>query len=143
MESTAIKEFDELNQYARHGMQLIVAWYTFFISANLFALGWFYTGGIDNTRSILLFRAAICPLFVLVNILGIVLCTAASKIFRKGHRRVVEIIEWISSQQNRSEIEMKSPVPVEMYLKAIALMRISLLGALLAWIVFFVIINVN
>ena len=138
-----MKEFDELNQYARHGMQLIVTWYTFFIGANLFALGWFYTDEGQKAQAATLFCYAICPLFVFVNVLGIFLCIVGASAFKKRHGRVLEIMKWMASQQKVEGIEIKSPIPVDIYLKAIFLMLISLCGTSLAWAVFLVIMNIK
>ena len=138
-----MKEFDELNHYARHGMQLIVTWYTFFIGANLFALGWFYTDGGQKAQAVTLLRYAICPIFIFVNVIGIFLCIAAANAFRKRHGRVLEIMEWVASLQKVEGIQMESPVPVDVYLKAIYLMLISLCGTSLAWAVFLVIMIIK
>jgi hypothetical protein len=55
----------ETAEWAKKIVELYINWYTFFITANLIALGWFYAK--DSSRP----PSGMCFIFVIQNLLGI------------------------------------------------------------------------
>jgi len=75
----ARKVIDEVHVYMRHTIQLWVQWFTFFLTVNYVALGWFAgeiaTGNLKNTSPLV--RVAV--LFICQDVLGIGICFAVRR----------------------------------------------------------------
>jgi len=80
------KLLDELHSYCRHTIQLWVQWFTFFLTVNYLALGWF--AGKISEQQILNRRPLdyVAALFVAQNALGIGTCCVAAFWFVKNGR---------------------------------------------------------
>src|SRR5260370_38325614 len=109
-------ELREINNYIRHVAQLLVAWYTFFIAANLVAAGWFASAssvaGNIGTRQA---RWTLCLVFIAVNALGLLACALVRRYFGQADARINEILVHPS----------KSPVPVHLFLHGALLIMFS------------------
>lgn len=73
---------DELHLYSRHLIQLWVQWFTFFLTVNYVALGWF-AGGDHNKLTNRCSLVYIAALFITQNVLGIIVCMIARRYFSK------------------------------------------------------------
>ena len=75
------KVLDELHSYCRHTMQLWVQWFTFFLTVNYVALGWFAgeisEKGLRDRRPL----NFVAELFISQNVLGILICFITRRFF--------------------------------------------------------------
>jgi hypothetical protein len=73
----ARKIVEETHLYLRHTVQLWVQWFTFFLTVNYVALGWFASGANSpSNRKPLVYVAT---LFITQNTLGIIACLSTRK----------------------------------------------------------------
>ncbi len=134
-------EFREVNNYIRHVAQLLVAWYTFFVTANLIAAGWFVsasgvTGLLGTRRAMWIF----CLIFVAVNILGLMALGVVRGYFVQADTRVREIVGYLSASTALTQPPATSPVPVRLFRRTTILMILSLAVLVSAWISLLVLI---
>jgi hypothetical protein len=132
------EELSQLNDYARHSFQMTLTWYTFFIAANLGAIGWFYSSGMKTWPANIVFIVIVCPAFILVNVLGILALQAVIGGFGRGHSRVEQLVAYLNADPADSRLLVCSPVPMAAYRRTILLMRLSLFGVSCAWLIFLI-----
>lgn len=130
-----LNEIEQHHLYARHNAQLIMAWYTFFITGNLIATGWLFTGGVDLEKDegaiILIFLSSI---FFFVNMLGIRVSNTARNYVRKANKRVVFLLNQMAENENIIiDNAPISPMPAAEYDRILWLMRASIFGLLFIW----------
>ena len=76
-----LKIVDELHSYCRHTFQLWVQWFTFFLTVNYAALGWFASAIGEKKMNNPLPLELVGGLFTSQNVLGIVLSAIARRFF--------------------------------------------------------------
>ena len=69
------------------------------------------------------------------NILGIIGLNASQEVFKKGNKRYEEILLFLNTQKADTCISVIAPVQTIVYLRVIVLMRVSLIGVLVTWII--------
>jgi hypothetical protein len=62
----SVQETQEINEWGRKIMEVYMNWYTFFVTANLLVMGWFFSKDIRNHKPLL----PVSILFLSLNILG-------------------------------------------------------------------------
>jgi len=128
--------------YARHGFQLLITWYTFFIAGNLIAFGWFITRANESGNLNIVYVALVSAIFLLVNALGIAACRLAGQYFLRAARRLEEIVaDEGNVDSHAGELSPQSPLPITPYKTAVLLMQLSLWGLLLMWVAFSVVVG--
>jgi len=129
-------EFREIHNYVRHVAQLSVAWYTFFVTGNLVAAGWFSW---TTTKQDPLLEMpgtvwAVCLVFLAVNVLGILVCAFVRRYFLQADSRIKEILLSLSSDSSSSQPPATSPVPLVLLCRSAVLMMLSLVVLMCAWV---------
>ncbi|OGU96025.1 MAG: hypothetical protein A2475_01255 [Ignavibacteria bacterium RIFOXYC2_FULL_35_21] len=107
-------EFNQLNDYARHGFQLLVSWYTLFIAANIIAAGWFIS--IEQGKfTPKLLAIVVGVIFLIGNIFSIIVTRIGRKYYHKTHLRTATIAKNLNHNLKLENFEMKSPIPEKVY----------------------------
>jgi len=92
-------ELTEINSYARHHFQLLLNWYTFFLTVNFAAISWFATVLLRGELKVTLPILVITAFFLLQAILSYLACIEARKHFKSMHNRYCEILDSFYGQQ--------------------------------------------
>lgn len=120
------KELDEHHQYSRNNIQLLINWYTFFLTLQLGAFGWFGTEiakeGIKQFYAIYV----VAVYFIVQNILSIIGCQLAKKDILRVDQRVKLILNGDS----------ESAMPASFYVSVLRLFQCTLVTLLIFWFVF-------
>jgi len=124
----------EINLHVRHVAQLLVAWYTFFVTANLIAVGWFMTADQSRARLARPLLWVLVILFVLVNLLGVLAMRFIRRYLIAADSQLLDLLqsEPISGEDTRIE---RSPIPLTLYLQMLRIIAVSLLAIVAAWLV--------
>ena len=106
----------EINLHIRHVAQLLVAWYTFFSTGNLLAMGWFVTTSppIKLTPSAAAFGS--CIILAVIS-LGVVALIAIGRYLAEANARLENLIREIVPDPSLSSSARASPVPMALYLQ--------------------------
>jgi hypothetical protein len=120
-----LKELDEFHSYARTHFQQLISWFTFFLGANLIALGWI----VDKERNGT-FIIFIIWFFLAQGPLAIGACQSARLHFRTSARRVAAIRKELSETTGKEE----SPFPYTFYAAVTSIMSVTCLSVLSLWI---------
>ena len=137
------REYAEHNEYIRHAMQWTVGWYTFFITANLLATGWFVTSGatVRNDNAVLFLL--ICTTFMAVNVIGIMALRLVGHYMKRTNNRVNSILLEIVGDSSAEEVaqRIKSPIPILEIRRTVLLMSASIALLLATWAVYGVLVG--
>jgi Mn2+/Fe2+ NRAMP family transporter len=133
----------QLHEYNRQIAQLIIAWFTFFVTVNCAMMGWLLVTLTsakqiaDSHHSIEQVLPLIVVLFALENILGICACFVVRSHFlhRAALTHKIEAT-LVRTDSESSVVSDFQTVPVGLYSKALWLMTFSLIFLLLAWFSF-------
>lgn len=133
-----LKELDERNQNARAVMQGYLAWYTFFVTANITIIGL----ALINADKISSVRPYLAGLFIIINLLAIV--GTLIIVIANGHQneRVKEVIAELNSRalkpsaETVTRLKMESPYPYRLIKILLWMVFISLVGIIFFWVVF-------
>ncbi len=135
-----LKQYEELNAFVRHGLQLLAGWYTFFITANVVATGWFI-GTESRIMEISVPSIFVWAGFMFVNLLALSLCGRAMSGFRTAKRVAVEFQSLLLSDPHDAPAEESdtthprdvSGQAISVYIKIVHLMRLSFFGVMAVW----------
>jgi hypothetical protein len=127
------KELDEINNYTRNNIQLLIYWYTFFLSLSFMTGGYFgseIAKGEMKEYKVLIF---IIIYFIVQNILSIIGLGFSIKELETSNKRSEEI---------SSLLNIKSTLPKKYYKNIIVLFQITIITLTLFWICFLYVIQV-
>lgn len=128
-------ELTELNTYARHHFQLLLTWYTFFLTVNFGVIGWFtsvlLTGALKASLPIIFIAA----FFLVQIILSHLSCLQARKHFEVTYNRCNELLNLLCVQPSEPPSQPKVPIPFYTYSTIITLMSCTLISFGVFWIV--------
>jgi hypothetical protein len=130
--SLLLKELDEFHSYARSHFQQLISWFTFFLGANLIALGWIVDK--DRRGAFILF---IIWFFLAQVPLAIGACQSARLHFKASARRVDAIRKDLARATGREE----SPFPYKFYAAVTYIMSATCLSVLSLWVALLVVIS--
>ncbi len=129
-----LKIFEENNNFARFTFRAIVGWYSFFITANLLAGGWFMSPVIKNLPIPLNYLIIWGVVFLTSNLLAIRYTTAADQVFYQHYHRASEILRRLDlASKNNDGLDL-NPVPIQLYSRALLYMRITYWCTFILWI---------
>ena len=126
----------QLHEYNRHLAQLIVAWFTFFVTVNYAVMGWLLislyaakpvAGSLPHGTRLL---PLIVILFALQNVLGICACW----VIRSHLLASAALVHQLEASLGEPETPSFQTVPVDVYGGSLLLMTIALVLLLVAWI---------
>lgn len=136
------KKIGQLHDYTRSTIQLLIAWFTFFVAVNSATAGWLVT----KPKDAALFNGPliwiIAGVFTLQNVLGVIAClfirTQVTK--TKTHIEVLEAnLLKIERGEEIQDTSLDAGIPSDLYSKVTWLLTASLLALALLWAAFLVI----
>lgn len=128
-------QYKEINSHVRHVAQLIVTWYTFFVTANIVALGWFATTDQTKAAQFAKLTPWLIGLFFFVNILGCAALLYVRSYFHKENSRLEVGLTKITEGDAGYHALNGSPLPLRLYECAVSIMIVSLLAIAVVWCV--------
>jgi hypothetical protein len=127
-------ELTELNTYVRNDLQLTMTWYTFFLTINFVAIGWFtgvlLTGDLKTSLPVIF----ICIFFVVQLILSYLGLLEVHKHFKTTNDRCNLILYYMSLENLDPLSQPKNPMPFNIYAKIISLFQITFISFVFFWI---------
>jgi uncharacterized membrane protein len=125
----------EINLHVRHIAQLLVAWYTFFVTANIVAIGWFFTTDPARVRASEFVIFVAVTVFVLVNAAGFVAMRTIRRYFVAADRDLLKLLQYTFSTEEGLPPIDSSPIPLALYCQMLRIITVSLLAITGAWLV--------
>lgn len=129
-----LMELTELNTFARHHFQLYLSWYTFFLTVNFAAIGWFTSVLLTGALKVSLPIVFIATFFVLQLIFSYVASLEVRKYFETTYNRCNELLNLLGTQPSESHLQPKTAIPLHVYSKIIGLMCSTLISFGFFWI---------
>ena len=127
-------ELTETNTFVRHHFQLYLGWYTFFLTVNFGAIGWFtsvlLTGALKDSIPIIF----VTTFFVVQIVVSYMASVEVRKYFEKSSSRCDELLGLLVAQPADSGYQPKSTIPVQVYSKIIRLICSTLIALIFFWI---------
>lgn len=127
-------ELSEINNFVRVNFQLFVGWYTFFLTVNFGAIGWFtsvlLTGGLKDSVPIIF----IAIFFVVQIVLSYLASQDVRKYFVASGNRSNELLDLLVDQPPDAHFQPKTSIPTEVYVKIISLICCTLISFVFFWV---------
>jgi hypothetical protein len=127
-------ELTELNSFVRHHFQLYLGWYTFFLTVNFGAIGWFTSVLLTGALKVSLPILFIAGFFIIQLILSYMASREVYRYFATTHARSTELLAALGSPSPDEPTEPRSPIPVQVYLKIIRLICSTLISFIIFWL---------
>ena len=128
-------ELTELNAYARHHFQLYLSWYTFFLTVNFAAIGWFTSVLLTGALKVSLPIIFLTAFFVVQIIISYVASLAVRKHFQGTNNRCKELLDALTGHSPETPSRPQPAMPLQLYSKIIGLMLSTLVTFGLFWLV--------
>ncbi|HJV35558.1 hypothetical protein [Geomonas sp.] len=126
-------EITELHAFARHHLQLYLTWYTFFLTVNFAAIGWFTSVLLTGALKVSLPVVYIAAFFIIQIIFSYLGSVEVRKYFESVHDRCQEIFSSIHIQYSGSQVQAKPAIPLDVYVKIIRLICYTLISFSFFW----------
>ena len=126
-------ELTELYSFARHHFQLYFSWYTFFLTVNFVAIGWFTSVLLTGALKVSLPIIIIATFFIVQLILSYMASLEVRKYFETTHNRCNELLNLLGMHPSESQLHLKTAIPLQIYSKIFSLMRSTLISFGLFW----------
>jgi len=123
-------ELTEHYTFARHHFQLYVGWYTFFLTVNFAAIGWFTSVLLIGSLKVSLPILFIAAFFVVQLALSYAASTEVRRHFEAADSRCNELLDLLAT----SAPQPKTVIPLPVYFKIITLMCATLISFGVFWI---------
>ncbi len=127
-------ELAELNTFARHHFQLFLSWYTFFLTVNFVALGWFTNDLLTRTLKSSIPVVIIGSFFLVQLTFSFFASRRLLKYFKDTNNRSVELLNLLSTKPLKLCLEAKTAIPLQLYIKIIGLMCSTFVSFGVFWI---------
>jgi hypothetical protein len=118
----------------RNDLQLTMTWYTFFLTVNFAAIGWFtsvlLTGDLKASLPIIF----ICIFFVVQLILSHLGLGEIRKYFKTTYDRCNQILYYLSLEIIDPLSQPKTTMPFNVYSKIITLFQVTFISFVFFWI---------
>lgn len=128
-------ELGEQYSFARHHFQLLLGWYTFFLTVNFAAIGWFTSVLLTGSLEQSLPSIFIALFFITQQIFSYIAIGQVTRYFVQTHARCVELLNKMASNAAVRHLQPQTPIPIEIYVKIMDLMRYTLISFCFFWIV--------
>ena len=127
-------ELTEHNTFVRHNFQLYIGWYTFFLTVNFGAIGWFtgnlLTGALKDSLPIIF----VAFFFVVQIALSYVGSLEVRNYFIVTGKRSNELLDLMVVQPPDLHTHPKSAIPMEVYVRIITLICGTLISFAFFWV---------
>lgn len=127
-------ELTEHNTFARHHFQLYLSWYTFFLTVNFAVIGWFTNDLLTGALKVSLPIVIIATFFLIQLILSYLASLKLRNYFETTHNRCNELLKLLADLPPESNLQARTAIPLQVYLKIIGLMCSTLISFCLFWI---------
>jgi hypothetical protein len=130
-------KISQVHEYSRHGFQLLVAWFTFFATANCATMGWLARPQAD-AKPIHGVMVAVSAMFIVENILGIITCRIAKRALVEASKTVALYEDFVVRHCTEADETWPADrcMPISSYSRAASLMALAQVPIVLVWIVF-------
>lgn len=128
-------ELTELNTFARHHFQLYLNWYTFFLTVNFAAIGWFTSVLLTGNLKVSLPIVFIATFFVIQLIFSYIASMKVREYFETTCKRSGELLKLLGSQPPGTAMQAQPTIPLDVYSKIIGLMCSTLISFGFFWII--------
>ena len=127
-------ELTELNSFVRHHIQLYLAWYSFFLTVNFGAIGWFtsvlLTGALKQSLPVIF----VAIFFMVQIILSYIGSREVLNYFVITSNRSCEILNSLETQPPDPNALSKSAIPIKVYSKLLSLICATLISFVFFWL---------
>lgn len=127
-------ELGELNSYVRHHFQLFLGWYTFFLTVNFGAIGWFTSVMLTGALEVSLPIVFIALFFVVQLVFSYLASCQVRSYLVDTDRRMSEIVRELLPDWQEITLLPRTAFPLKVYLKLIGLICSTLLSFIVFWI---------
>lgn len=127
-------ELTEIYSFARHHFQLYFGWYTFFLTVNFVAIGWFTGVLLTGALKVSLPIIFIATFFIFQLIFSYVASLEVRKYFETTHIRCNELLNLMRTHPPESELHLKTAIPIQVYAKIFDLMCFTLISFGIFWL---------
>ncbi len=127
-------ELTELYSFVRHHFQLYFGWYTFFLTVNFVAIGWFTSVLLTGALKVSLPIIFLATFFVVQLILSYVASLEVRNYFETTHNRCNEILNLMGTYPSESHLQLKTAIPLQVYSKIFSLMCSTLFSFGIFWL---------
>jgi hypothetical protein len=125
-------ELTEINTYVRHHFQLFLGWYTFFLTVNFGAIGWFTSVLLTGALKVSLPIVFVTTFFVIQQVFSYVACLEVRKYLVTTCDRYNDLLVVLAAPG--STVQPKSPIPVLVYVKLIGLICSTIITFVFFWL---------
>jgi hypothetical protein len=127
-------ELAELNTFVRHHFQLYLGWYTFFLTVNFGAIGWFTGDLLAGNLKVSLPVLFVATFFVIQLILSYLGSLELRNYFLSCGNRSIELLDLLVAQPPDSPSRPRTAIPLEVYQRIIGLICCTLVSFVFFWI---------
>ena len=127
-------ELTEINTFVRHHFQLFIGWYTFFLTVNFAAIGWFTSVLLTGALKVSLPIVFVAVFFVIQQIFSITATIEVRRYFVTSSQRSDELLRVLAAQTDSSVAQPKSTIPLQIYVKIIGLICGTMVSFIFFWI---------
>jgi hypothetical protein len=128
------QEMTEIHSFARHHFQLYMTWYTFFLTVNFAAIGWFTSVLLTGALKVSLPIVFVAAFFVVQLIFSYIASLRVSSYFQEAYNRCEEILGLLATEASSTKMLPQSAIPAPIYSKLIALMCSTLVSFVFFWV---------
>lgn len=132
-ESVLKVDLERRDAFVRHTFQLLVTWFTVFITVNWATMGWLAHSLSQEKPNPLKHLPIVSGIFAFQTLLGIIVAVWCGRYFISESKRIIEI-EQIFHVQSNEFVMYRSPFPKRLYVQAVILMVAGLVPIAGAWI---------
>jgi hypothetical protein len=125
-------ELSEINTFVRHHFQLFLGWYTFFLTVNFGAIGWFTSVLLTGALKVSLPIIFVASFFVIQQVFSYAACLEVRKYLVGTCNRYDELLLLLAAPGLPAL--PKSPIPIKVYVKIIGLICSTLITFTFFWI---------
>jgi len=125
-------ELTEINTYVRHHFQLFLGWYTFFLTVNFGAIGWFTSVLLTGALKVSLPIIFVTTFFVIQQAFSFVACLEVRRYLVTTFDRYNELLVALAAPG--LPLQPQSPIPVQVYVKVIGLICSTVITFVFFWI---------
>jgi len=127
-------ELTEHNAFVRHNFQLYIGWYTFFLTVNFGAIGWFtsnlLTGALKDSLPIIF----VAIFFVVQIVLSYMGSLEVRNYFVVTGKRSNELLDLMVAQPPDRQMQPKTAIPIDVYVRIISLICGTLMTFVFFWV---------
>jgi hypothetical protein len=127
-------ELAELYTFTRYHFQLYLGWYTFFLTVNFAAIGWFTNVLVTGALKVSVPVLFVAAFFIAQLTFSLIASIEVRKHFSATHQRCSELLASLVAQPEESTLRPATAFPIPVYSKIISLICYTLVSFVFFWI---------